>query len=374
MMSDLFSPHALDSLPHYEAVIERGLKTFCEVGEALLAIRDGRLYRQDYSTFEDYCISRWGLARSRAYQIMDAAEVVGTLRMSTIVDILPATESQARPLVALLPTEQVEAWQKVIDAAGDNKITAGQVQQVVLSIVSGRQKSADILAMKESFAKLGTAGGELARVYQESASTFLNRFESNSVDLLLTDPPYMTDINDIQAFAHEWLPVALSKVSRTGRAYVCVGAYPDELLAYLSAPRAGMELAQVLVWTYRNTLGPAPLRDYKLNWQAVLYFAGPDAPPLTPIDLNDQFSVLDIPAPDGRQANRFHEWQKPDELAQRLVRHSTRPGDVVLDPFAGTGTFLAAASRLERRAYGCDPDTGQIELCQKRGILLGDIE
>ena len=108
MMSDLFSPHALDSLPHYEAVIERGLKTFCEVGEALLAIRDGRLYRQDYSTFEDYCISRWGLARSRAYQLMDAAEVVGTLRMSTIVDILPATESQARPLVALLPTEQVE--------------------------------------------------------------------------------------------------------------------------------------------------------------------------------------------------------------------------------------------------------------------------
>ena len=360
---------ALDSLPHYEAVIERGLKTFCEVGEALMAIRDGRLYRESHSTFEAYCTSRWGMSRPYAYNLMDAAGVVINLRMSAIADILPVTESQARPLAALLPTEQVKAWQAVIDAAGENKITAGQVQQAVLSIVSGRQKSAAILAVKESFANLGTSGDRAAGVFQESAVTFLNRFENNSADLLLTDPPYMTDIDDIQAFAHEWLPVALSKVRRTGRAYVCVGAYPDELLAYLSAPRAGMELAQVLVWTYRNTLGPAPLRDYKLNWQAVLYFAGPDAPPLTPIDLNDQFSVLDISAPDGRLANRFHEWQKPDELAERLIRHSTRPGDTVIDPFAGTGTFLAAASRLDRLAFGCDPDAGQIDLCVRRGVV-----
>ena len=376
-MSDLFSPHALDSLPHYEAVIERGLKTFCEVGEALLAIRDGRLYRENHSTFEDYCTSRWGMTQRRAYQMMDAAKVIHNLESHnlescTIVQLLPATESQARPLAALLPTEQVEAWQKVIDAAGDNKVTAGQVEQVVLSIVSGRKKSAAILAVKESFANLGTAGGDLARVYQESASTFLSRFENNSVDLLLTDPPYMTDIDDIQAFAHEWLPVALSKVSRTGRAYVCVGAYPDEMLAYLSAPRAGMELAQVLVWTYRNTLGPSPLRDYKLNWQAILYFVGPDAPPLDCPVMTEQFSVQDINAPDGRLANRFHEWQKPDDLAERLVRHSTRPGDMVIDPFAGTGTFLAAASRLGRRALGCEPDAAQIELCRQRGIVAGN--
>ena len=66
-------------------------------------------------------------------------------------------------------------------------------------------------------------------------------------DLLLTDPPYSTDVADICTFAHDWLPAALAKVKPTGRAYVCVGAYPDELAAYLSAPRASLILAQVLV-------------------------------------------------------------------------------------------------------------------------------
>lgn len=364
--------HTLDSLPHYEAVIERGLQTFCEVGEALLAIRDGRLYRQDYSTFEDYCTSRWHISRIHAHRLIDAAQVVDNLRMLPIGNILPVTESQARPLAVLPPPEQAEAWRAVIEAAGENKITAGQVQQAVLSIVSGRQKSADLLAAKESFTNLGTSGEVAARIFQESALQFLGRFAPGSVQLLLTDPPYMTDLDDIQGFAHEWLPIALSKVSRAGRAYVCVGAYPDELLAYLSAPRAGMELAQVLVWTYRNTLGPSPSRDYKLNWQAIIYFVGPDAPPLDCPVMVEQFSVQDINAPDGRLANRFHEWQKPDELAERLIRHSTRPEDVVLDPFAGTGTFLAAASRLGRQAYGCDPDTRQIELCRRRGIVQAE--
>ena len=53
-------------------------------------------------------------------------------------------------------------------------------------------------------------------------------------DLLLTDPPYMTDVEDVSEFAYEWLPVALDKVKQTGRAYVCIGAYPDELYAYLA--------------------------------------------------------------------------------------------------------------------------------------------
>ena len=51
-------------------------------------------------------------------------------------------------------------------------------------------------------------------------------------DLLLTDPPYSTDVADIAAFADEWLPLALAKVKRAGRAYVFIGAYPIELAAY----------------------------------------------------------------------------------------------------------------------------------------------
>jgi len=188
-------------------------------------------------------------------------------------------------------------------------------------------------------------------------------------DLLITDPPYSTDIEDIGAFAASWLPSALSCVKDTGRAYIFVGAYPEELLAYLAVGLADdrMVLQQVLPWTYRNTLGPAPTYDYKQNWQAILYFVGPLPSPLDCPLMTEQFSVQDVNAPDGRLGDRYHAWQKPDELAERLVRHSTKPGDVVIDPFCGTGTFLLAAGRLGRKAWGCDHDDAMLEIALERG-------
>jgi hypothetical protein len=191
--------------------------------------------------------------------------------------------------------------------------------------------------------------------------------EQEPCDLLLTDPPYSTDVEDIAAFAWSWMPLALSRVKPTGHAYVCVGAYPDELVAYLTAPCAGMTLANILVWTYRNTLGPVPKRGYKLNWQAVLYFHGPEAPSLTFPDMLEQFSVQDINAPDGRFGERYHTWQKPEELARRLIAHSTEPGQTVLDPFAGTGTFVLVAHRMGRVARGCDVSEAMLGIAEIRG-------
>lgn len=183
------------------------------------------------------------------------------------------------------------------------------------------------------------------------------------VDLILTDPPYSTDIDDIAAFAKSWLPLALSKLKPTGRAFVCIGAYPKELHAYLSVAMP----EQILGWTYRNTLGPSPSHKYKLNWQAILYFVGVEAPPLDCPVMLEQFSIQDISAPDGRQGDRYHAWQKPLELGERFVRHSTTEGQTVADPFACTGTFLIAAAKLGRFAIGCDISSENLALAAKRG-------
>lgn len=191
-------------------------------------------------------------------------------------------------------------------------------------------------------------------------------------DLLITDPPYATDVDDIETFAQSWLPIALSKVKATGRAYVCIGAYPEELKAYLNVDPGELELCQVLVWTYRNTLGPSPKDQYKLNWQAILYYKGPDAPPLNCPIMTEQFSVQDINAPDNRHGEyeRWHAWQKPDELANRLIRHSTNEGDLIIDPFSGTGTFIIAAKKLNRDAIGCDQSRDMIDIAySRRGVL-----
>ena len=59
-----------------------------EVGKALADIRDSRLYRSDYDTFEAYCKEKWGWGKSYSYNLINAAGVVKSLpaQTSTIVD------------------------------------------------------------------------------------------------------------------------------------------------------------------------------------------------------------------------------------------------------------------------------------------------
>jgi phage N-6-adenine-methyltransferase len=116
------------TLEQCESVIERGLNTFVEVGSALMEIRDSRLYQTTHATFEDYCRERWGLARSTAYQLIDAFAVVENVRNCGQI---PQNESQARPLTSLPPEQQIEAWKLAVETAPEGKITGAHVQSAV---------------------------------------------------------------------------------------------------------------------------------------------------------------------------------------------------------------------------------------------------
>lgn len=111
----------ISSLQDCERRIQQGLKTFVEVGEALITIRDGRLYRDTHGTFEVYCSEKWGMTRRYANLLIESSETVAVL--GTIVPTLPSTESQVRPLTPLkdTPAIAVAAWedaQKLAEAEG----------------------------------------------------------------------------------------------------------------------------------------------------------------------------------------------------------------------------------------------------------------
>ena len=90
-------------LTELETVIGRGLQTFVDVGIALLEIRDSRLYRNEYSTFEDYCRDRWAMDRTYAHRTIEAAKVASNLLP---IGNIPVNEAQARPLTSLPPEQQ----------------------------------------------------------------------------------------------------------------------------------------------------------------------------------------------------------------------------------------------------------------------------
>lgn len=87
-----------------EKVIERGKKTFVEVGMALAEIRESRLYKSEFSTFEDYCRGKWGWNRNRAYSLIEAASVANALPENVSHGI--QNERQARELSKVEPARR----------------------------------------------------------------------------------------------------------------------------------------------------------------------------------------------------------------------------------------------------------------------------
>ena len=122
-----------------EAIIEEGLRTFVDVGGALLKIRDSKLYRDTHSTFEEYCENKWDISKMHAYRLMDAVSVTNNLKSNQLVT-LPQSESHARPLARLDPDDQVKAWHKVIETAPEGKITARVVLEAAKEIQQERRE------------------------------------------------------------------------------------------------------------------------------------------------------------------------------------------------------------------------------------------
>jgi DNA adenine methylase len=107
-MPHMLSKEERAELRRHEETIATARKFRLLEAQALKAIRDKRLYRADYPTFEDYCRYRWGFTRIQGNRLCTWAEVAENLIPIGITP--PARESHARPLSRLTPQQQRKAW------------------------------------------------------------------------------------------------------------------------------------------------------------------------------------------------------------------------------------------------------------------------
>ena len=380
----------IDGHNRYELAKKHGLEFettelhFADRNEALHWIITNQLGRRNLSAYDRSILA---LKLKPVIAAKAKENSLANLKQNTDVkNSCPRSDEQQSPQETPKPAREQKTNFQVAQAAGVSEDTIRKVEKIEA------QASPEIkAALRTGDMSINQAFNEVKRVEKENQIADAKvEIAAQAVDepekptlfvgdgigfvpdepykLLLTDPPYSTDIDDVAAFAESWLPNALRHVRRDGFAYVFIGAYPDELKAYLNvATPENISLCQVLVWTYRNTLGNNPRDRYKLNWQACLFYRGVDAPDLNCPLTSEQWAVQDINAPDGRLGNRYHTWQKPDEIAERFIRHSTQAGDTVFDPFACTGTFLVAAAKLGRKAYGFEIDADNAAIAFERG-------
>jgi len=113
-------PKEAEQLETCEKCIRAAMETFQEVGYAFSLIRQNRLYRDRYKSFEDYCQQEWGLTSQRINQYIKSSQTAFRVEKETNVSI--DTEAVARELGKIDEIHQVELWKRITN--NYEKITA----------------------------------------------------------------------------------------------------------------------------------------------------------------------------------------------------------------------------------------------------------
>ena len=202
--------------------------------------------------------------------------------------------------------------------------------------------------------------------------------DGEQADMVFTDPPYNVNyansakdklrgkhrpiLNDAlgEGF-YDFLYDALALIMAHTRGAVYVAMSSSELDTLQAAFRAaGGHWSTFIIWAKNTfTLGRA---DYQRQYEPILY-GWPEGAQRHWCGDRDQGDVWSIKKP---QKNDLHPTMKPVELVERAIRNSSRPGNVVLDPFGGSGTTLIAAEKSGRSARLIELDPKYVDVIVRR--------
>jgi DNA modification methylase len=197
-------------------------------------------------------------------------------------------------------------------------------------------------------------------------------------DMVFTDPPYNVDyansakdkmrgkdrpiLNDnLGDGFYDFLLAALTPMLErcAGATYIAMSS--SELDTLQQAFRAaGGKWSTFIIWAKNTfTLGRA---DYQRQYEPILY-GWPEGQTRHWCGDRDQGDVWNIKKP---QKNDLHPTMKPVELVERAIRNSSRPGDIVLDPFGGSGTTMIAAEKSGRVGWLIELDPKYVDVIVRR--------
>ena len=231
----------------------------------------------------------------------------------------------------------------------------------------------------------------------------LKSLPENSVDLIFADPPYnlqlqndlyrpnMTKVDAVNdgwdkfdgfaeydAFTRGWLSASRRVLKDTGTIWV-IGSYHNIYRVGALMQDLGFWILNDIVWTKNN---PTPnFRGVRFtNAHETIIWAQKKKGAKYTFNhqsmkaLNDDLQMRSdwyLPIVTGKKrlkvnGKKAHSTQKPEALLYRVIMASSNPGDVVLDPFFGSGTTGAVAKKLGRNWIGIERDKKYIRVAQKR--------
>ena len=216
------------------------------------------------------------------------------------------------------------------------------------------------------------------KIVQLDAIEYMRTIPDKSVDLILTDPPYeslekwrnigtTTRLKKSKGSSNEWfhvfpndrLEAFLVESKRIMKKNAHLYIHCDETTRDVLRPlidKVGLKFWKSLVW-HKMAIGMG------YHWRATyefILFIEKGKKKLNMLGLPDIFRIKRLKGP------QYYPTQKPLELAKMIVENSTKEGDIVLDPFMGSGTTGVAAVKTGRIFWGCDMDEKAFQRSQER--------
>jgi site-specific DNA-methyltransferase (adenine-specific) len=229
-------------------------------------------------------------------------------------------------------------------------------------------------------------------LYHGDARVIVPELDLSDVAAVVTDPPY----GDTSLPWDRWQTGWIDALPAAVRQMWCFGSMRMFLAHHGEFERAGWAYAQEVVWEKHNGSGFHADRFKRVHEFATHWYRGP----WSSLDVTPQF-VAEATARTVRRKTRpahtghieasayrsvdggpklqrsviycrsmhgsaIHPTEKPVGILEPLIRYSSAPGDLILDPFAGSGAVLDAARLASRRAVGVEADERYCEVASAR--------
>ena len=221
------------------------------------------------------------------------------------------------------------------------------------------------------------------KLYQGDCLEVMKNIEDGSVDLVVTDPPYSLNhtsgsstssakqekwqgnlkagdktsniINKIRF--EEWVPEIYRVLKPDAHCYIFVNDKNVQEILNVCM-KNGFKLHNILVWKKNNC---TPNRWYMKNCEFIIFLHKGKSFPINNLESSQFLEYRNISG-----KNKLHPTQKPIELLEELILNSSTEGDIVFDPFMGSGSTGVACLNINRDFVGVELDKKYFEIAQNR--------
>ncbi len=198
-------------------------------------------------------------------------------------------------------------------------------------------------------------------------------------------------------FTQEWLRLAKQVLLQGGSLYVSC-TYHNIGEVVMAGKQVGLRINNIITWRKTNPMPNLTRRTFthateyvvwfvkssgwKFNYEAIKALNPHRSATGAHKQMSDFWDFVEFPSVQGAERLRrddgraLHPTQKPESLLKIIITASSEPGDIVLDPFLGTGTTAVVAHKLGRQWIGIEKDPTyyeaalkRIESVQKQGVL-----